>query len=104
MTGLYGHNAFSVLVLSTKKWCANFFTNVFIIQRNCCKVKVLKTIKISSHDFENSYYCFLEKPMLFLLALNETSKKKLFPLLTVKRLDGEFGSVVFPKICISEKG
>ena len=42
--------------------------------------------------------------MLFLLALNETSKKKLFPLLTVKRLDGEFDSVVFQKFVFQRKG
>ena len=34
--------------------------------------------------FENPYYRFLEEPMLFLLALNDTSKKKFFPVLRQK--------------------
>ena len=46
--GFYGNDALSVLVLSTKKQCSSFLKKVFVIQKICYKVKVLKTIKISN--------------------------------------------------------
>ena len=44
---LYGSVAFPVLVLSTKKQCSRFLRRVSIFQKNCFKVELLKTFKIS---------------------------------------------------------
>ena len=81
MAVLYG-NAFSILVLATKKRYSSFLKKVFAFQKVYFKVKVLKTLKIftdfpiktwpiSEMDgyFVKPYYHFLEEPMLFLLAL-----------------------------------
>ena len=43
---LKGNDVFSILVLSTKKQCSSFLKKVFIFQKICLKVKVLKTFKI----------------------------------------------------------
>ena len=48
MVVLYGNDALSILVLSTKKRYSNFLIKVFVFQEICFKVKVLKTFKISS--------------------------------------------------------
>ena len=40
-----GNNAFSILVLSTKKRYSNFQKKVFVFQKNYFKVKVFKTFK-----------------------------------------------------------
>ena len=82
MTVLYGNDAFSILVLSTKKRYSSFLARVFVSKKIYFKVKVLKTFKcfielphknmpISQMEgyFENPYYHFLEEPMLLLLAL-----------------------------------
>ena len=82
MIALYGSDAFSILVLSTKKRYSSFSKKVFVFQKTCFKVKVLKTFKILhwlSHKnmrisqtegyFENPWYRFLEEPMLFPLVL-----------------------------------
>ena len=45
---LYGNDAFSILVLSTKKPYFNFLQKVFVFQKICFKVEVLKTFKIST--------------------------------------------------------
>ena len=45
---LYENVAFSILVFSTKKWYFNFLKRVFIFWKICLKVKLLKTLKISS--------------------------------------------------------
>ena len=45
---LYGNGAVSILILSIKKQCSRFFKKVFIFQKICFKVKVLKTLKMSS--------------------------------------------------------
>ena len=79
MAVLYGNDAFSMLVLSTKKL---FLKKVSVFQKICFKVKVLKTFTISidchiknlpisqtEGYFENPWYRFLEEPMLFPLAL-----------------------------------
>ena len=79
MAVLYGNDAFSILVLSTKKRYSSFLKKVFVFQKICFKVKLFKfftgcyiktcrslkrraILKIPSTFF-------LEKPMLFLLAL-----------------------------------
>ena len=46
MTVWYGNDAFSMLVLSTKKRYSCFLKKVFIFQKICFKVKVLKTFKV----------------------------------------------------------
>ena len=48
MIFLYGHDAFSILVLSTKKWHSIFMKKVFVFQEICFKVKVLKSFKVST--------------------------------------------------------
>ena len=45
---LYGNVAFTILVLLTKKRYSSFLKKVFLFQKICFKVKVLKTFKISS--------------------------------------------------------
>ena len=77
---LYGNVAFSILVLSTKRRYSSFLKKFFVLEEIGFKVKVLKTFKTSSDSqtegyFKNSYYCFLEEPMLFLLALKWNLKK-----------------------------
>ena len=79
---LCGNVAFLILVLSTKERYSNFLKKVFVFQKNCFKVKVLKTFKNFlwfSHKyipafqtegyFENPWYRFLEQAMLLLWAL-----------------------------------
>ena len=46
MAVFYGHDAFSMLVHSIKKWCSSFLKKGFVFHKICFKVKVLKTIKI----------------------------------------------------------
>ena len=45
---LYGSVAFSILVRSTEKQSSSFSKRVFVFQKTCFKVTVLKTFKISS--------------------------------------------------------
>ena len=54
---LYGNDALSIL---TKKRCSRFFKKIFVIQKIYCKVKVLKTIKISN-DCHMKTYLFLKR-------------------------------------------
>ena len=44
MAVLYGNDAFSILVLSTKKWYSSFLKKIF--RKICVTFKVLKTFKI----------------------------------------------------------
>ena len=46
MTDLYGNNAFSILLLSTKKPYSSFLKKVFVFQKMCFKVTVLKMFKL----------------------------------------------------------
>ena len=82
MTVLYANDAFSILVLSTKKRHSSFFKKVFVFQKICFKVKVLKTFKIFTDchiqtcrslkrraSLNITSIAFLEEPMLFLLDL-----------------------------------
>ena len=50
MTVLYGKDMFSILVLSTKNWYFSFLKKVFVFQKICFRVKVLKKFKVST-DF-----------------------------------------------------
>ena len=45
MAVLYDNGAFSILVLSPKKPHSSFLKKVFIFQKICFKVKVLKTLQ-----------------------------------------------------------
>ena len=45
MVVLYGDDAFSILALSTKKSYSSFLTKVFVFQKICFKVKLLKTFQ-----------------------------------------------------------
>ena len=47
MAVLYGNDASSILVLSTKKWYSIFLKKIFVFDKIYFKVKVLKTFKIS---------------------------------------------------------
>ena len=81
MAVLYGNNAFSILLLSNKKRLSIFLEKVFVFQKICFKLKVLKVFKVfrlsnknmsisqTGDYFKNLYYHFLEEPTLFLLAL-----------------------------------
>ena len=82
MAVLYWNDAFSILVLSTKKRYSSFLKKVFVFQKICFKIKAFKTFKISIDChiktcrslkrrgiFENPKYCFLEESTFFLLAL-----------------------------------
>ena len=48
-TVLYGSVPFSILVLSTKKRYNSFLKKVFLFQKFCFKIKLLKKFKISSN-------------------------------------------------------
>ena len=52
---LYGNDPFSILVLSSKKRYSSFLKKVFLFQKSCFKVKVLKTIKISTDCHIKTY-------------------------------------------------
>ena len=97
MAVLYGNNAFSILVLSTKKRDSSFLKKVFVFQKIYFKVEVLKTFKIFTNFHIKTCQSvtrrailkiprtvFIEESMYFLLGLNETSKKKCFPVLRQK--------------------
>ena len=81
---LYGNDAFSILVLLTKKWYSSFLKKVFTLQKICFKVKVLKTFKISADcliktcrslkrgaNLKIPSTDFLEEPLFFSLVLKE---------------------------------
>ena len=82
MAVLYGNDAFSILVLSTKKRYSSFLKKVFVFQKICFKVKVLKTFETFTDCYIKTCRSlkrrailkipstvFLEEPMLFLLVL-----------------------------------
>ena len=48
MIVLYGNDAVSILVLSTKKQYSSFLKKVFIFQKICFKVQVLKNFKLAT--------------------------------------------------------
>ena len=97
MVVLYEKDAFLILVLSARKRYSSFLKQVFVFEKICFKVKVLKTfriftdsqiktcrslkrraiLKIPSTVFEKNLYssCWL---------CNETSKKKRLPVLRQK--------------------
>ena len=82
MAVLNENHAFSILVLSTRKQYSSFLKKVFVFQKICFKVKVLKTLKIFSDCHIKTCRSLerrailkipctvdLEEPMHFLLAL-----------------------------------
>ena len=50
MAVLYGNDAFSILMLSTKTQYSTFLKKVLVFQKICSQVGVLKRLKIST-DF-----------------------------------------------------
>ena len=48
MEVLYGHDAFSILVLSSKTRYSSFWKKIFTFEKISFKVKVLKVLKIST--------------------------------------------------------
>ena len=88
--GIDGIDAFSILVYSTKKRYSNFLKKVFVFQKICLKVKVLKTFEISSdchlkigrplkrRAILKTLVLFLEEPLLFLFALKWNLSEKSF--------------------------
>ena len=64
MAVLYGNDAFSILVLWTKKRYSIFLKKVFVFQRNCFKVKVLKTFKISTDFYIKTYQSLKRRAVL----------------------------------------
>ena len=48
MAVLYGNDFSLILMLSTKKRYSNFFKKIFVFQKICFKVKVLKTFEVST--------------------------------------------------------
>ena len=78
MAVLYGYDAFSILVNSTKKWYSSFLKKVFLFWKICSNVKVLKTFKIFTDRHIDTCRSIkrrailkipvLEEPILFLLA------------------------------------
>ena len=94
MTVFYGDDAFSILVLSTKKLYSSSLRKVFTFQKFCFKFKVLKLFKISTNCHITTCRSLKRrvipstvflKNMLFLLELKfKTSKKKRFLVLRQK--------------------
>ena len=94
---LYGNDAFSILVLSTKKQYSSFLKKVCVFQKICFKVKVLKTLNIST-DCDIKTYRSLKRRAIckipstvsqknlcsFYWLQNETSNKKRFPVFRQK--------------------
>ena len=48
IAGLYGNDAFLILVLSTKKRYSSFLKKCLVFQKTCFKGKILKTLKFST--------------------------------------------------------
>ena len=91
MAVLYGNDAFSILVRSTKKCYSNFLKKSILFLENLFQSKSTENVQKfhwSSHKniptsqtegyFENLYYRFLEEPMLFLLAWKSNFSEKVF--------------------------
>ena len=93
MAVLYGNDAFSILVLSTKKRYSSFLKKVSVYQKIRFKVKVLKTFKISTDCYIKTLRSLKRRAILkipsafyrrtyalsFCWFSNETSTKKRFP-------------------------
>ena len=94
---LHGSDAFSFLLLSTKKRYSSFLKKVFVFQKICLKIKVLKSFKISTDCYIKTCRSLKQRVILkipstvfqknlcsFCWFQNETSKKKRFPVLRQK--------------------
>ena len=79
---LNGNDVFSILVVSTKKRYSSFLEKIFVFQKICFKVKLLKTFETLTDCHLKTYQSpkrrtilkipsmfFLEESMFFLLAL-----------------------------------
>ena len=56
---LYGNVVFSVVVLSTRMWYSTFLKKAFVSHKTCFKVKVMKTLKISSDFHKKKHVAIL---------------------------------------------
>ena len=91
---LYGNDAFSILVLSTKNWYSSFLKKVFVFQIFYFKVKVLKMLKISTDCHIKTCWSLKQRPILkiffrrtYVISVGfkmKPLKKKLFPVLRQK--------------------
>ena len=97
MAVLYGNDAYSILVLSSKKQYSSFLIKVFIFQKIYFKVTVLKTFKVFTDCHIKTCRSLkrgsiLKIPIIivqkslcsFCWLYIETSKKKHFPVLRQK--------------------
>ena len=86
---LHGNDVFSILVVSSKKQYSSYLKKVFVFQKICLKVKVLKTFEsftdchvknmlISQTEgyFESPYYICRITYALFVGFKMETKKKR----------------------------
>ena len=71
MVVLYGDDAFSILALSTKKSYSSFLTKVFVFQKICFKVKLLKTFQ----KFYIKKHADLSKGELFWKSLEQLFRR-----------------------------
>ena len=98
MAVLNGNDKFSIFLLSTKKPSSSFMRKVFVFQKICFKIKVLKTFKIFTDCHIKLCRSLKERSVLkipiaflsknlrsFCWLQNETSKKKRFPVLSQKQ-------------------
>ena len=63
-TVLNGNDAFSILVVSTKKRYSSFLKKVFVFQKICFKVKVLKTFETFTDCYIKTYRSLKRRAIL----------------------------------------
>ena len=61
---LYRNVVFSIIVLSSRKWCSSFLKKDLVFQKTCFKFKVTKTLKIPS-DYHVKSCRLLEPESIF---------------------------------------
>ena len=94
---LYGNDAFSILVLSTKKRYSSFLKKIFVFEKICFKVKYWKRLKIFTDCYIRTCRSLKRGAILkipstvfwknlcsFCWPENESSKKKRLPVLRQK--------------------
>ena len=64
MAVLYENDAFSILVLSTKKRYSSLLCSIFFFEKMCFKVRVLNTLKISTDRHIKSCRYFKRRAIL----------------------------------------
>ena len=69
MAVLYGNDTFLISVLSTKKSFSSFLIKVFVLQKICFKVTVLKMFKISTDCYIKTCRSFKRRAILKISSL-----------------------------------